>query len=122
MCHYGRRKKHQYLVRWKGYPDSDNEWVDHEDMNSPEAIKDYERTQKDKSRLHSQASLPNPLMSSSVKKQPSQDVLHGDAVEEELGLAHLVSSYTLPHQNTQPGGRGRQTARSKVLSRRARDT
>ena len=56
-----------------------------------------------------------------VKKQPSQDVLHGDAAEE-LGLARLVSSYTLPHQNSQPGGRGWQTARSKVLSRRARDT
>ena len=57
-----------------------------------------------------------------VKKQPSQDVLHGDEVEEELSLARLVSSYTLPHQNSQPGGRGRQIARSKVLSRRARDT
>ena len=56
-----------------------------------------------------------------VKKQPSQDVLHGDEAEEELGLARLVSSYTLPHQNSQPGGRGQQTARSKVLSRRARD-
>ena len=57
-----------------------------------------------------------------VKKQPSQDVLHEDAAEEELGLARLVSSYTLPHQNSQPGERGRQIARSKVLSRRARDT
>ena len=56
-----------------------------------------------------------------VKKQPSQDVLHGDEAEK-LGLAHLVSSYTLPHQNSQPGERGRQTARSKVLSRRTRDT
>ena len=56
-----------------------------------------------------------------VKKQPSQDVLHGDAAEE-LGLTCLVSSYTLLHQNSQPGGRGRQTARSRVLSRRARDT
>ena len=37
-------------------------------------------------------------------------------MEEELGLARLVSSYTLPHQNSQPGERGRQTARSKVLS------
>ena len=61
-------------------------------------------------------------ISLSVKKQPSQDVLHGDAAEEELGLACLVSSYTLPHQNSQPGERGQQTARSKVLSRRARDT
>ena len=58
----------------------------------------------------------------SVKKQPSQDVLHGDEAEEELSLARLVSSYTLPHQNSQPGERGRQTARSKVLSRHTRDT
>ena len=58
----------------------------------------------------------------SVKKQPSQDMLHGDEAEEELGLARLVSSYTLPHQNSQPGERGRQIARSKVLSRRTRDT
>ena len=57
-----------------------------------------------------------------VKKQPSQDLLHEDAAEKELGLARLVSSYTLPHQNSQPGRRGRQTACSKVLSRRARDT
>ena len=40
-----------------------------------------------------------------VKKQPSQDILQGDAAEE-LGLACLVSSYTLPHQNSQPGRRG----------------
>ena len=57
-----------------------------------------------------------------VKKQPSQDILHGDEAEEELGLACLVSSYILPHQNSQPGEKGRQTACSKVLSRRARDT
>ena len=56
------------------------------------------------------------ISSHAVKKQPSQDVLRGDVAEEELGLAHLVSSYTLPHQNSQPGGRGRQIARSKVLS------
>ena len=62
------------------------------------------------------------VFSFTVKKQPSQDVLHGDEAEEELGLARLVSSYTLPHQNSQPGKRGWQTARSKVLSRRARDT
>lgn len=29
MWHVGRRKKHQYLVKWKGYPELDNEWVDH---------------------------------------------------------------------------------------------
>ena len=51
MRHYRRKKKRQYLVKWKGYPDSDNEWVDHEDMNAPEAIQEYEKARKDKSRL-----------------------------------------------------------------------
>ena len=41
-CHYRRKKKRQYLVKWKGYPDSDNEWVDDADMHAPEAIKEYE--------------------------------------------------------------------------------
>ena len=72
--------------------------------------------------LHLWLVLPVYPVYYTVKKQPSQDVLHGDAAEEELGLACLVSSYTLPHQNSQPGRRGRQTARSKMLSRRARDT
>ena len=49
--HYGRKKKRQYLVKWKGYLDSNNEWVDHVDMHAPEAIKEYEETRKDKSRL-----------------------------------------------------------------------
>ena len=38
-------------------------------------------------------------VAATVKKQPSQDILHGDAAEEKLSLACLVSSYTLPHQN-----------------------
>ena len=31
---YGRRKKKQYLVKWKGYPDSDNQWLDAKDMEN----------------------------------------------------------------------------------------
>ena len=54
--------------------------------------------------------------------QPSQDVLRGGAAEEEQEIARLVSSTTLPHQNSQPGERGWQMARSKVLSRRTRNT
>ena len=65
MRHYGRKRKRQYLVWWKGYPDRDNEWVDHMDMHAPEAIKEYEETQKDKTRLYCLADLSNMLMSSS---------------------------------------------------------
>ena len=39
--HTGRNRKLQYLVRWKGYPSSDNSWVDEKDMHTPELIQDY---------------------------------------------------------------------------------
>ena len=44
MHHYRRKKKHQYLIKWKGYLNSNNEWVDHTDMHAPEAIEEYEKT------------------------------------------------------------------------------
>ena len=41
-CIYGCWKKKQYLVKWKGYPDSDNQWVDEKDMgNTLELIADF---------------------------------------------------------------------------------
>ena len=76
MRHYGRKKKCQYLVKWKGYPDSDNKWVDHADMHAPKAIKEYEEIQKDKSRLCSLASLSNTLMSSSPISVLSNSLTH----------------------------------------------
>ena len=44
MHHHGKKKKRQYLVKWKGYSNSDNEWVGHTDMHAPEAISKYEKT------------------------------------------------------------------------------
>ena len=31
---HGRWKKKQYLVKWKGYPNSDNQWLDAKDMEN----------------------------------------------------------------------------------------
>ncbi len=41
---FGRGRKKQYLIKWKGYPDSDNEWVDHKDIHAPEAIREFENS------------------------------------------------------------------------------
>jgi len=38
---FSRGRKRQYLIKWKGYPDSDNEWVDHKDVHAPEAIREF---------------------------------------------------------------------------------
>jgi hypothetical protein len=42
---YGRGHKVQYLVKWKGYGDSDNEWVDWDNMHADEALKEFKRRQ-----------------------------------------------------------------------------
>jgi len=39
--HFGRRCKLQYLVKWKGYPDSDNEWVDKGGVHTDQAIREF---------------------------------------------------------------------------------
>jgi transposase InsO family protein len=41
---YGRGRKLQYLVKWAGYPDSDNQWVNKEDISADNAIKEFQRT------------------------------------------------------------------------------
>ena len=37
----GKNKKMQYLVRWKGYPSADNQWVDAKDVHAPELLEEY---------------------------------------------------------------------------------
>ena len=37
----GRGSALQYLVLWKGYPDSDNQWVAKWDLFAPQLIKDF---------------------------------------------------------------------------------
>ncbi len=41
---FGRGRKRQYLIKWRGYPDSDNEWVDHKDIHAPEAIREFKNS------------------------------------------------------------------------------
>ena len=33
--------KRQYLVKWPGYPASDNSWVNETDLNAPELLDEY---------------------------------------------------------------------------------
>jgi hypothetical protein len=40
---HSRGCKVQYLVKWKGYPNSDNEWVDWDNMHAEDALNDFRR-------------------------------------------------------------------------------
>jgi hypothetical protein len=62
---FGRSKHLQYLIKWKGYPESDNTWEDTADMHAPKLTKQYHKRrplQKIKGRLLSLLhSSPFPL-------------------------------------------------------------
>ncbi len=38
---FGRRQKLQYLIKWKGYPNSDNKWIDKNDVHTDKAIREF---------------------------------------------------------------------------------
>ena len=40
---FGRRWKLQYLVKWKGYPDSENQWMDKDDVFADKALQEFKR-------------------------------------------------------------------------------
>ena len=37
----------QYLVKWKGYPESDNQWVDWDDLHADEVLADFKKKNPD---------------------------------------------------------------------------
>ena len=39
--HHGRGRKLQYLVHWKGYPHSDDSWIDHKDLHASDLLKEF---------------------------------------------------------------------------------
>ena len=44
---FGRRWRLQYLVRWKGYPDSDNMWVDKDDVFADDKVRAFKESNLD---------------------------------------------------------------------------
>ena len=40
---FSRSKHLQYLIKWKGYPESDNTWEDTTDVHAPELTKQYHK-------------------------------------------------------------------------------
>ncbi len=61
---FGRRRKLQYLVKWKGYPNLDNEWVNKKEVHAYEAIRKFKNqnpaSEAHISQGHSSKSLTSP--------------------------------------------------------------
>ena len=72
---YGRGCKVQYLIKWKGYPDSDNQWVDWNNLHAEEVLEDFRKRQPHAPTHIRRAEEGNettePLMNSNDNSSPS---------------------------------------------------
>ena len=99
---YGHWKKKQYLVKWKGYPDSDNQWLDAKDMeNAQELIAEFHSSNpKLSSRIRRTFECLSILYSSSTPSstltpKPMSDVSHIETIAAEENTTPLPIP---PHQ------------------------
>jgi hypothetical protein len=45
--HFGRRRQLQYLVKWEGYPDAENMWVDKDDVFADDKVREFKASNPD---------------------------------------------------------------------------
>ena len=66
---FGRRKRLQYLVKWAGYPESENMWVDKDDVFAEDKVREFKNSHPDARthiRQHRTVKIPHlPLASPS---------------------------------------------------------
>ena len=101
---FSKLKHLQYLIKWKGYPESDNTWESATDVHAPDLVKQYHKCcplQKIKGRLLSLLlSSPSPLhtLSTTILTQP-QSLLHyphyHPSTRSPLTIHHQQSSSDL---------------------------
>ena len=59
--YFGHNRTLQYLIHWKGYPDSDDTWESAADTHAPNLVKDYHKGTLLKSIKAGQLSLQDPI-------------------------------------------------------------
>ena len=50
LKHRSRRGRTQYLVKWTGYPDTENSWVNEADLHTPDLLRTYRATNQPRRR------------------------------------------------------------------------
>jgi hypothetical protein len=67
---FGRRRRLQYLVKWEGYPDSDNMWVDKDDVFADNKVREFKVSNPAKeTHIRSLASAKSPHSSAHTLSQ-----------------------------------------------------
>ena len=91
----GRNRKVQYLVKWVGYPESDNQWLDADQLTADEAIRNFKKRRPNAVTHIRQAMTGNPLIDFSTSLM-SENVPRSDASSpHEYSLAAPLTTTDL---------------------------
>jgi RNase H-like domain found in reverse transcriptase/Reverse transcriptase (RNA-dependent DNA polymerase)/Integrase zinc binding domain/Chromo (CHRromatin Organisation MOdifier) domain len=113
---WGRSKTLQYLIKWAGYPESDNTWENADQIRAPELIKLYHKT-RPKPHIKAQGAhlgkdhLPTisppkafsrPRSSTTILRESTAALVWPIAHETHIRSAcnHLIPALSLSHQRT----------------------
>jgi hypothetical protein len=108
---FGRGKKLQYLVKWKGYPDSDNQWINKEDIFADDAIREFKLSNPDQEThirrvkvdlfphhsLPRICQLPGPSLEPSL---PTSSTLYQEKSADTSSFESSITSPLLMQENT----------------------
>jgi hypothetical protein len=65
---FGRRRRLQYLVKWEGYPDADNMWVDKDDVFTEDKVREFKASNPEaETHIRSSAVAKSPYPPSSTR-------------------------------------------------------
>ena len=96
----GRNRKVQYLVKWVGYPDSDNQWLDAEQLTADDAIKEFKKRCPDAITHIRRAITGNPLINFPLMSSPTPSTIEnvlrsGASSPHEYSLAAPLTAMDL---------------------------
>ena len=100
---FGRRRKKQYLIKWKGYSDSDNKWVDHKDIHAPEVIREFKNSRTALNRhIRMGATGEYPITPPAITTTTTHNPLMSDAINSYLGSLERIFGAELNTQLITP--------------------
>src|SRR6201996_7558434 len=96
----GRNRKVQYLVKWVGYPDSDNQWLDAEQLTADDAIREFKARHPEAVTHIRRVKIESPLIDLSFMSSPTpstiENVIRSDASSpREYSLAAPLTATDL---------------------------
>jgi hypothetical protein len=100
---FGRRQCLQYLVKWEGYPDSDNMWVNKDDVFADDKVWDFKSSNPAKeTHIRSLSSTKSPHPSALKHSHLLQQ--HTHRYMSSNGHSDLAKKLLLEHMLTPPLG------------------